>query len=521
MTKSKTRVRAIHRVALIGGLLGVPAGGVAALQSEAPAKAAAGGRLAGRVVAEGAGVPYAEVEVEAVGVRAAAGRDGRFILRLPAGEHRVHARALGYGAAEARVTVMAGGTSSLEIELRPAALSLDPVVVTGTLRETRVSESPVKVDVVTGGYLRRKSTSNLMETVELVNGLYRQVDCGVCYTDNIRINGMEGPYTAVLIDGMPIMSALASVYGLNGINPSLIERIEVVKGPSSTLYGTEAMGGVVNVITKDSRFAPRVTAEAQGTSWGRWTVDAAAAPSSGEVSALVSGTHTRADRFLDGNGDGFTEVARRQFTSGGVRLTRYALMGRGRLTVDATRFAEDRRGGNLLRLARRTGRRVHILHVSTAEELGLLTDNHAIASVEVDTTLSVRTNASESVFHLRIGPRRPVEVVYGEFGTVPPVPEDKRGQLSGADIEGIVGRAWRTALLGGHDHITAEVLRAVLDGFIPMAQSLERELQTLAAMFQRARKCRGERSAGGADASGRAQSFAEAESAVFLGSFAW
>jgi len=67
---------------------------------------------------------------------------------------------------------------------------------------------------------------------------------------------------------------------------------------------------------------------------------------------------------------------------------------------------------------------------------------------------------------------------------VPPVPEDKRGQLSGADIEGIVGRAWRNAMLAGHDHITAEALGAVLDGFIPMAQSLERELQTLAAIIE-------------------------------------
>lgn len=67
---------------------------------------------------------------------------------------------------------------------------------------------------------------------------------------------------------------------------------------------------------------------------------------------------------------------------------------------------------------------------------------------------------------------------------VPPVPEDKRGNLSGADIEGIVGRAWRTALLAGHDHITAHALQTTLDGFIPMAQSLERELQTLAAIIE-------------------------------------
>ena len=71
-----------------------------------------------------------------------------------------------------------------------------------------------------------------------------------CGTNDIHINGMEGPYTLILIDGMPIMSSLSTVYGLNGIPTSLIKQIEVIKGPSSTLYGTEAVAGVINIITK-------------------------------------------------------------------------------------------------------------------------------------------------------------------------------------------------------------------------------------------------------------------------------
>lgn len=306
--------------------------------------AAETGVVLGRVLSGGAGVPYARVEVRGTAAGAVADSTGSFALRLTPGRYVVVASSLGYGAGEVAVTVAAGQSVLLELDLRVAALSLDPVVVTGTLRETRVSESPVKVDVVTGAYLRRKATSNLMETIEHVNGLYRQVDCGVCYTDNIRINGMEGPYTAVLIDGMPIMSALASVYGLNGINPSLIERIEVVKGPSSTLYGTEAMGGVVNVITKDSRFAPRLVAEANRTSWGRWTVDAAASPSAGPVSALVSGTLVRSDRFLDGNADGFSDIP---LETRGALFARadWAPDGRKVLSVTGKLYAEDRFGG--------------------------------------------------------------------------------------------------------------------------------------------------------------------------------
>src|SRR5690606_8200620 len=105
-----------------------------------------------------------------------------------------------------------------------------------------ITESPIKVQVITSQFLERNITNNLMESVRAINGLTQQIDCGVCYTNNIRINGMEGPYTAVLIDGIPILGALASVYGLNGINPALIEQLEITKGPSSTIHGAEAMG---------------------------------------------------------------------------------------------------------------------------------------------------------------------------------------------------------------------------------------------------------------------------------------
>jgi outer membrane receptor for ferrienterochelin and colicins len=141
-----------------------------------------------------------------------------------------------------------------------------------------------------------------------VNGLSNQVECGVCYTNSIRINGMEGPYTSVLIDGMPLMSALASVYGLNGINPALLERVEVVKGPASTLYGSEAMAGVVNVITKDPRFAPRLALDASLTSHGEGNLDVGAVAGSGHVAAMLGLNVAYNDRFLDGNADGFSDI---------------------------------------------------------------------------------------------------------------------------------------------------------------------------------------------------------------------
>ncbi|HRF39444.1 MAG TPA: TonB-dependent receptor plug domain-containing protein, partial [Saprospiraceae bacterium] len=90
-----------------------------------------------------------------------------------------------------------------------------------------------------------------------LSGVQPVINCNVCNTGDIQINGIEGVYTQILLDGMPIVSGLGTVYGLMGIPNSLIERIEVVKGPAGTLYGSEAMAGQINIITKNSLSAPR------------------------------------------------------------------------------------------------------------------------------------------------------------------------------------------------------------------------------------------------------------------------
>ena len=100
-----------------------------------------------------------------------------------------------------------------------------------------------------------------------MNGVRPQLNCSVCNTGDIHINGLEGPYTMVLIDGMPIVSGLSTVYGLTGIPQSMIDRVEIVKGPASTLYGSEAVGGLINIITKSPETAPRISADLMGTSW--------------------------------------------------------------------------------------------------------------------------------------------------------------------------------------------------------------------------------------------------------------
>ncbi|MFV0180900.1 TonB-dependent receptor plug domain-containing protein [Empedobacter falsenii] len=150
---------------------------------------------------------------------------------------------------------------------------LNEVVVTGTMKAIKKSDSPVPIEIYTTNFLKKNPTSSLFDAVQLINGVQPQLNCNVCNTGDIHINGMEGPYTMILIDGMPIVSSLSTVYGLSGIPNSLVERIEVVKGPASSLYGTEAMGGIINVITKSPKSTPKLSLDAFTTSWLETNLD--------------------------------------------------------------------------------------------------------------------------------------------------------------------------------------------------------------------------------------------------------
>ncbi len=303
-----------------------------------------GTEVLGVIVSEdGTPVPNASISLAGQQRTLVSDGSGAFAFRgIASGRYRLLASAQGYGVAELAVSVPLDRPVTLV--LRPDPVRLEALTVTGTMQRGSVKESPVKVEVVPARVLQRTATNNLMEAIQFVNGLYSQVDCGVCYTNNIRINGMEGPYTAILIDGMPLMSSLASVYGLNGINPALIEQIEIVKGPASTLYGSEAMAGVVNVITKDARFAPRLALDVSATSEAEGNVDFAVASEPGDLSGFVSGNVAYNQRFVDGNGDGFSDFP---LTRRGVLFAKVDRSSDGvrRGGLSARYLFEDRFGG--------------------------------------------------------------------------------------------------------------------------------------------------------------------------------
>ncbi|MCP9769551.1 TonB-dependent receptor [Lacihabitans sp. LS3-19] len=221
------------------------------------------------------------------------------------------------------------GNKYIEIDLEEDNQTLDEVVISGNLKEMSKSESPIAIEIYKPAFFAKNPSANIFEALQGVNGLRPQVNCNICNTGDIHINGMEGPYTLILIDGMPIVSSLSSVYGLMGIPNSLIERVEVVKGPASTLYGSEAVGGLINIITKTPLKSPKLSFDAFTTSWGEINNDWGFRYKIGKFSALVGINMFNYQNIKDKNTDGFTDLSLQkrlsvfnkfQYSSGSVFL---------------------------------------------------------------------------------------------------------------------------------------------------------------------------------------------------------
>lgn len=188
--------------------------------------------------------------------------------------------------------------------------NINDVVITGTLKPVSRSKSPVAVEIYSQKFFQKNPTPSVFESIAMVNGVKPQLNCSVCNTGDIHINGLEGPYTMILIDGMPIVSSLSTVYGLSGIPNSLVDRIEVVKGPASSLYGSEAMGGVINIITKNAWQAPKLSVDLMTTTWLENNIDLSTKFFVGKNAAsLLSLNYFNFNERIDRNQDNFTDAA--------------------------------------------------------------------------------------------------------------------------------------------------------------------------------------------------------------------
>jgi outer membrane receptor for ferrienterochelin and colicins len=174
---------------------------------------------------------------------------------------KIQVTSTGFKPVTQRFSVIKGKNLTFDFDLEDNQNQLNEVVVSGTLKPVKRLESAVPVEVYSPTFFKKNPTPSIYEALQNINGVRPQLNCGVCNTGDIHINGLEGPYTLVMIDGMPIVSSLSTVYGLSGIPNSLVERIEIVKGPASSLYGSEAVGGLINIITKNPTNAPVFSAD--------------------------------------------------------------------------------------------------------------------------------------------------------------------------------------------------------------------------------------------------------------------
>ncbi|MEC3906426.1 TonB-dependent receptor [Tamlana sp. 2201CG12-4] len=266
-------------------------------------------KITGKTTALNSPLPYVNIYIKNTVKGSSSDENGHYAINnIPNGTYTIVASFTGYKNVEKRVVITGEKTVVVNFELEETE-HLNEVIVTGTLKAVSRLESPVPVEVYSPAFFKKNPTPNIFEALQNVNGVRPQLNCNVCNTGDIHINGLEGPYTLVLIDGMPIVSGLSTVYGLSGIPNSLIEQVEIVKGPASSLYGSEAVGGLINIITKLPEHAPLFFADGFVSGWGEANVDLGFKANVGKkANVLVGANYYNYANPIDNNNDNFTDV---------------------------------------------------------------------------------------------------------------------------------------------------------------------------------------------------------------------
>jgi len=294
-------------------------------------------------------VPGATVEIPAQKLRATTGPKGTVLLKVPFGTTEMRVTAPGFSAYQETVTFdEASAQAGLTVFM---TYDLGEVVVTGATEEKLVSEAPVRTQVIEREAIERKGAANLAQALKHTTGVRVENNCQNCNFTEVRLNGMDGRYSQVLINGRPVFSTLAGVYGLEEIPSEMVDRIEVVKGGGSALYGGGAVAGVINVITKrpDRTFGDLRAGgfTLQGQWGGHFFGGTAGLVNEKKTLALaLSGSIHSRDAF-DANGDGFSDIGmfRQYGVSGDLFWDPFP---GGTLTLRIQAIGERRRGGDHL-----------------------------------------------------------------------------------------------------------------------------------------------------------------------------
>ena len=277
-----------------------------------------------------------------------------FIKNIPQGTYTVVATSLGYASFEREVTLYPGESHELNFSILPEHFSLDEVVVTSNRNVTTRRMAPSLVKVLDVGTLSKVNAACIAEGLNFQPGVRVEDNCQNCGFQQVRINGLDGHYSQILIDSRPIFSALSGVYGLEQIPANMIERVEVVRGGGSALFGSSAVGGTVNIITREplhnSASASHTATNFSGSNaWDNNTMlNASLVTDNGKAGVYIYGQHRQRDAY-DHDGDGFTELPMLRGITIGTRAY-YKTSLYSKLTFEYHGINEKRRGGDSMHL---------------------------------------------------------------------------------------------------------------------------------------------------------------------------
>lgn len=289
-------------------------------------------------------LPYATISVKGTNIGTVADGTGHFKLpHLPLGKNIVVAQLLGYKSQELEVFMEKGKAVSIFFELDEDVLNLEQVVVTGTRTEHFVKDVPVRTEVITAKAIKNKNAFNLYQALEGTPGVRVENQCQACNFTMVRMQGLGAEHTQVLINGQPMYSGLAGVYGLQQLSTIDVDKIEVVKGAGSALYGSGAVAGAINIVTKEPGFEPTTSVDIQ---MGRHKTNKYDVSSSMRNEKGNIGLNIFAQRYTEGaidqTGEGMTqdEVKKKDGVSDRV-MTNLTNAGFG-LFVDNLFFENDK-----------------------------------------------------------------------------------------------------------------------------------------------------------------------------------
>ena len=336
--------------ALIAGMLCVVA--LLSAQEHAERLNPSDANIVGHVIDKQTGehLSFINVFLKGTTIGVATDESGHYYLKnLPEGSFVLVMRSLGYKTVEKKVTLKKGTTLEINFDAENDVVSLDGVVVSANRNETSRRLAPSLVNVLDAKMFEVTHATSLADGLNFQPGVRVENNCQNCGFQQVRINGLEGPYTQILIDSRPVFSALAGVYGLEQIPANMIERVEVMRGGGSALFGSSAIAGTINIITKEpirnsAQISHSLTLVGGDRPDNNTTVNASLVTDDHKAGLYIFG-QARHRAYYDHDGDGYSELGKLDARTIGFRSF-LKTSDYSKLTFEYHNIYEFRRGGN-------------------------------------------------------------------------------------------------------------------------------------------------------------------------------